>query len=100
MAAVIKMMSWKNNNSEYLDTAEIVENFDKLFDSINGPASPKDVKRGIRQNVSVKSFHFKTWTRYLECVDTIKFLKSDSKIQLKNVRCILGLKITLKSLIC
>ncbi|XP_041982493.1 uncharacterized protein LOC121735658 [Aricia agestis] len=99
MAAVLKMMAWSDPRSEEIkDTAYIVEEMDKLFDCTNGPKSPEDVKKGIRENVSKKTKHVESWNYYLKYIHTIKFLKSDSQIRLRNVRCIQGLETSLKSL--
>lgn len=102
VAAILKLMSEsienKEDSSAMLQTAEVVEELDRLFDCTNGPSSKHDVKKNIRTNVSKSSFHHKLWPKYQTMLKTLTFLKSDSQIRLKNVRCINGYITTISSL--
>lgn len=102
VAAVLKLQSESLENrqesADILQTAQIVELLDRLFDATNGPASKKDIKKNIRQNVSKISFHHELWPQYKQKLKTLHFLKSDSKIRLRNVRCVNGYIITITSL--
>ncbi|CAG9136137.1 unnamed protein product [Plutella xylostella] len=101
MAAMLKLLAETYNDSkrdEILLTADVVEQLDKLFDATNGPASKKDVKKGRRENVSENSFHHKLWPTLKKKIQTMHFLKSDSELRLRNVRCVKGYLITISSL--
>lgn len=88
----------KLKRASILDTADIIEQLDKLFDVTNGPASKKNVKKGIRVNVSKNSIHYKLWPELKNKIKTMHFLKSDSKLRLRNVRCVNGYIISISSL--
>lgn len=81
-----------------LQTANVIEQLDKLFDITNGPASKKDVKKGIRVNVSKNSIHHKLWPEFKKKIMSMHFLKSDSQLRLRNVRCLNGYHISISSL--
>ncbi|XP_045508009.1 uncharacterized protein LOC123703869 [Colias croceus] len=99
MAAVLKMMAWRDDNAEAIgETAYVIEQLDKLFDCTNGPASSKDIKKGIRENVSEKTNHVASWNYYLKIMQTLKFINATTFKESKNVRCIKGFQISLNSL--
>lgn len=97
-AAILKMMAWRHDKSdEVLQTAAVVEELDKLFDCTNGPSSHKDIKRGIRQNVSKDSNHIEKWNYYKDILKKGEFL-NDKMQPLRNVRCLKGFEMSLQSL--
>lgn len=98
VAAVLKLLSQISNSREMLQTAEIIEDLDRLFDCTNGPSSRHDVKKNIRENVRKNSFHHRLWIEYKEKLRSLHFLKSDSHLRLKNVRCVNGYITTITSL--
>ncbi|XP_012546686.2 uncharacterized protein LOC101738304 isoform X1 [Bombyx mori] len=102
VAAILKLQADSVENQgerpEILQTAHIVEELDQLFDCTNGPASKSDIKRNIRQNVSKNSFHHRRWIEFKSKIKTLHFLKSDSQLRLRNIRCVNGYLITLSSL--
>ncbi|XP_048487715.1 uncharacterized protein LOC125491003 [Plutella xylostella] len=88
VAAVLKLQAESIQNKQesvaILQTAEVVELLDRLFDATNGPASNKDIKKNYRQNVSKNSFHHQFWQDCKQKLKTLQFLKSDSQIRLRN----------------
>lgn len=98
MAAILKSINWGEEDEEFKETAYVIGELDKLFDVCNGPSSPEGVKKGIRTHVSKTSNHIEQWNYYLTKLGTINMLKSDSRLRIKNIRCIKGFTITLKSL--
>ncbi|XP_063826644.1 uncharacterized protein LOC135076112 [Ostrinia nubilalis] len=96
VAAILKMMAWKEV-SDCNDTAFVIEQLDKLFDCTNGPSSLNDVKKGIRENVSTSSNHIESWTFYTDKLKSLKFITAENTI-LKNVKCVKGYQISIKSL--
>ncbi|XP_063622936.1 uncharacterized protein LOC134795013 [Cydia splendana] len=101
-AAILKLLAEsaenKEKNKEILETAHIVEDLDRLFDCTNGPSSHKDIKKGIRQNVTKNSYHHECWIKYKKKLKTLHFLKSNSQLRLRNVRCVNGYITTISSL--
>lgn len=102
VAAILKLLSQsvvhQENSEEILETAELIEDLDKLFDCTNGPSNAKDIKKHIRENVRSNSFHHRLWIEYKRKLKTLTFRKSDSHLRLKNVRCVNGYLTTLSSL--
>lgn len=102
VAAILKLMAEKYGDDvkgrETLQTAQIVEDLDRLFDCTNGPASRKDIIKYKRENVSNKSNHIELWKQYKKKMSAMYFLKSDSFLRLKNVRCVQGYVTSLSSL--
>lgn len=78
-AAILKMIAEKHTGTKYGDevdqTSDIIRGLNKLFDVTNGPAHPKDVIKGQRENVSTKTNHLEIWNAFLKKNPTIKFLK-------------------------
>ncbi|XP_063373946.1 uncharacterized protein LOC134661705 [Cydia amplana] len=76
-AAILKLLAEsveiKEKNKEILETAHIVEDLDRLFDCTNGPSSHKDIKKGIRQNVTKNSYHHECWIEYKKKLKTLLF---------------------------
>lgn len=101
-AAVLKLLSENisnvENSREILETGEIIEDLDRLFDCTNGPSSPQDIKKHIRENVRKNSFHHRLWIEYKNKMKGLYFTKSDSHLRLKNIRCVKGYIITITSL--
>lgn len=101
-AAILNMIAEKHVGTEYSreieQTSHIVRELNKLFDFTNGPARPKDIIKGQRENVSKRTNHLEVWNTFLEKIPTIKFLKNDSTLRQKNVRCVQGYITTIKSL--
>ncbi|XP_063380558.1 uncharacterized protein LOC134669789 [Cydia fagiglandana] len=101
-AAILKMIAEKYEDTEYgkevAQTSEVVRDLNNLFDSTNGPSNPKDVIKGRRQNVSRKTNHIEIWNSFLKKLKSMEFMKSDSRLRLKRVRCVEGYIVTINSL--
>ncbi|CAG4956916.1 unnamed protein product [Colias eurytheme] len=103
VAAILKLMAEKYGgddvkSQEVLETAQIVEDLDRLFDCTNGPSSKKDIKKHQRENVSKKSNHVGLWRHFKKIMSKLHFKKKDSFLRLKNVRCTQGYVTSLSSL--
>nr|XP_037875754.1 uncharacterized protein LOC119630429 isoform X2 [Bombyx mori] len=101
VAAVLKLLATNVENvhrsDEILQTALLIEKFNKLFDYTNGPSGHADVKKGIRENVSAKTDHLAVWTEYRKQLSTLTFFNHNG-VEAKNVKCVQGYIISLKSL--
>ncbi|CAG4953219.1 unnamed protein product [Parnassius apollo] len=100
-ANILKMMSEdfeKEVGNALLQTAEVIEELDQLFDCTNGPGE-NDVNKDIRTNVHRNSTHHQLWSKYKELLNTVVFSELDHEVKLK-FRCINSYIITLKSLEC
>ncbi|KAL0830050.1 hypothetical protein ABMA28_003508 [Loxostege sticticalis] len=65
------------------NTAEVVEFFDKLFDSVNG--YPGGAVRGkLRKAVKKNSEHVTFWGEAIKKIKSLKFIDSDSKLAMQN----------------
>ncbi|XP_063629718.1 uncharacterized protein LOC134801117 [Cydia splendana] len=101
VSAILKLQAESVDDTaknELMQTAEVIEDLDQLFDCTNGPASYKDIKKNKRENVSKKSFHHNKWRTYKEKLKSLKFLKAGNNVTLKNVRCVKGYIISISSL--
>lgn len=101
VSAVLKLMSQAESDpirkNEVMQTALVVEQLDRLFDCTNGPSSKDDVKKGIRQNVSIKTNHPQVWDRYKKLLTNLKFIKRNG-MEAKNVKCVQGMLISISTL--
>ncbi|XP_063374290.1 uncharacterized protein LOC134661987 [Cydia amplana] len=101
VAAVLKLLSQAERDerqaAELLETAEVVQELDRLFDFTNGPSSAEDIKKGLRQNVSQKTTHLEEWAALEGKLKTAKFLNTFGTVA-TNVKCIQGYLMSLQSL--
>lgn len=73
----------KGLSESAIGTAEFLNFFDKLFDSLNGPtrhtekgqtADDEIVKKPLRGAVTVGSVHHEFWAKALKVLDSITFI--------------------------
>lgn len=83
--------------NEYIQTALVVQELNRLFDYTNGPSGNHDVKKGERENCSAQTDHLEMWNHFRKTLSTIKFIKSDGT-EARNVKCVRGYLMTLSSL--
>lgn len=97
-AAILNLMAEADveNSRKLQESAHVIREFDILFDCLNGPSGPKDIKKGIRQNVSAKTNHPDLWVDKIKKLEKIKFFDKNGK-QATKIKCVNGFITTLKS---